>query len=124
MGTPLKIAFFLWRTAQEIFPRLTNLIRRRWNYVNWCCTCKNERESVTRLNIHYEVNKDLLGQSLALFDISLVLQKKVAGFFCLGVMVNWGSIEGKGVCLHCTLGYFVCSFPEMVRLLLIILLVS
>ena len=88
---------------------------------------------------------------MALVGVSLVLQKKVAGFFCLGVMVKWGKHRRKtrllallGLSLYViyvegaisrwwrnlyineghALGYFVCSFPEMWRLLSIILLVS
>ena len=44
-----SVSFFLWTTARDGILTIDNLVKRGWSFVNRCCLCRCEGESVDRL---------------------------------------------------------------------------
>ncbi|GMP72532.1 hypothetical protein CsSME_00030528 [Camellia sinensis var. sinensis] len=72
LGTPSKVAFFVWTAMLGRVLTLDNLIRCGHILVNWCCLCCGAVESMDHLFIHCPVSSPLWMLVVATFDLAWV----------------------------------------------------
>jgi hypothetical protein len=70
---PLRVAFFVWTTVMGKILTLDNLRQKNIIVMEWCCICKNNRESIDCLLLHCEVAIEVWSMVLQLFDILWVM---------------------------------------------------
>ncbi|KAF5952789.1 hypothetical protein HYC85_010733 [Camellia sinensis] len=72
LGSPSKVAFFVWTALLGHILTLDNLIRRGHILVNWCCMCCGDAESVAHLLLHCPVTYCLWMLVVATFGLAWV----------------------------------------------------
>ena len=49
---PRRVSFFLWKAARGGILTIDNLVKKNLPFVNWCCLCWCEEETVDHLLLH------------------------------------------------------------------------
>lgn len=79
--TLLKVASFVRLAASGKILPMENLQWQGVILVNWCCMCKQDRESVDHLLLHCSMARELWALALSLFGIHWVMPKRMADFW-------------------------------------------
>ncbi|GMP71099.1 hypothetical protein CsSME_00029647 [Camellia sinensis var. sinensis] len=85
LGSPTKVAFFVWTAILGRILTIDNLIRRQHVLVDWCCMCCRDAKTVDHLLLHCSIASRLWGFIVALFGLVWVQSASV-----LGVLQSWG----------------------------------
>ncbi|GMP39961.1 hypothetical protein CsSME_00010601 [Camellia sinensis var. sinensis] len=93
MGSPSKIAFFVWTAALGRILTIDNLIRRRHGLINWCCMCYRDAKTVDNLLLHCPVVSRLWNFLVALFGFVWVKPETL-----MGVLQSWGGTRVRKRC--------------------------
>ncbi|XP_059650347.1 uncharacterized protein LOC132296126 [Cornus florida] len=72
---PIRVAFFVWTTVWGKILTIDNSRKRGNNFVNWCCICKQNGESVDHLLLHCSVVHDCWNLILGFFGMYWVMPR-------------------------------------------------
>lgn len=75
-----KINFFWWTSIHGKILTIDNLVKRGFQFPNWCTLCRREEETIYHLFIHYHFDAQVWKNVLQRLNISWVFDRDIHQF--------------------------------------------
>ena len=79
---PRRVSFFLWTATRDIILTIDNLVKMNLPWVNWCCLCCCDGETVDHLLLHCKFTHALWSEVFLMFSIQWVMPRTVVSLLC------------------------------------------